>query len=131
MHQAASVYARNAQVTQSPRELEANLLIKAASRLQNVQDDWAIRAPELDDALTYNRKLWTVLATAATEASNPLPREIKQNIGNLAIFVFNRTVDLMMEPTPDRLTILININRQIAAGLRERVGTGPQPAVPA
>jgi flagellar biosynthesis activator protein FlaF len=131
MHQAASVYARNAQVTQSPRELEANLLIKAASRLQNVQDDWAIRSPELDDALTYNRKLWTVLATAATEASNPLPREIKQNIGNLAIFVFNRTVDLMMEPTPERLTILININRQIAAGLRERADAGPQPAVPA
>ncbi|MCG6122308.1 MAG: flagellar biosynthesis regulator FlaF [Microvirga sp.] len=120
MSQGANVYARNAQATQSPRELEANLLIKAASRLQNVQDDWAIRAPELEDALTYNRKLWTILATSATEAENPLPREIKQNIANLALFIFNRTVDLMVQPKPERLGVLININRQIAAGLRER-----------
>jgi len=127
MYQAASVYARNAQVTQSPRELEANLLIKAASRLQNIQDDWAIRAPELDDALTYNRKLWTILATAVTEPTNPLPREIKQNIANLALFIFNRTVDLMIDPKPERLTVLVNINRQIAMGLRTR----PEAAQPA
>jgi flagellar protein FlaF len=127
MYQAASVYARNAQVAQSPRELEANLLIKAASRLQNIQDDWAIRAPELDDALTYNRKLWTILATAVTESTNPLPREIKQNIANLALFIFNRTVDLMIDPKPERLTVLVNINRQIAMGLRTR----PEAAQPA
>lgn len=127
MYQAASVYAKNAQVSQSPRELEANLLMKAASRLQNIQDDWAIRQPELDDALTYNRKLWTILATAATETGNPLPREIKQNIANLSIFIFNRTVDLMIEPKPERLTVLVNINRQIAMGLRTR----PEQPVPA
>lgn len=120
MYQAANVYAKNAQASQSPRELEANLLIKAASRLQNVQDDWEVRFPELEEALAYNRKLWTILATAVTDASNPLPREIKQNIANLAIFIFNRTVDLMIEPKPERLTVLININRQIATGLRTR-----------
>ena len=32
MQQAARAYARVAQATQSPRELEANVLIKAASR---------------------------------------------------------------------------------------------------
>ncbi|TVR12105.1 MAG: flagellar biosynthesis regulatory protein FlaF [Salinarimonadaceae bacterium] len=120
MSQGANVYARNAQATQSPRELEANLLMKAASRLQNVQDDWSVRAPELEEALTYNRKLWTILATSATEAENPLPREIKQNIANLALFIFNRTVDLMIKPRPEGLGVLVSINRQIAAGLRER-----------
>jgi flagellar biosynthesis activator protein FlaF len=120
MYQAASVYAKNAQVSQSPRELEANLLMKAASRLQNIQDDWAIREPELDDALTYNRKLWTILATSATDPENPLPREIKQNIANLAIFIFKRTVDVMIEKKPERLSALVNINRQIAMGLRTR-----------
>lgn len=122
MSQGANVYAKNAQVTQSPRELEAGLLMKAASRLQNVQEDWAVRAPELDDALTYNRKLWTILATSATEPENPLPREIKQNIANLALFIFNRTVDLMVQPRPEGIGVLVNINRQIAAGLRERPG---------
>jgi flagellar biosynthesis activator protein FlaF len=120
MYQAASVYAKNAQVSQSPRELEANLLMKAASRLQNIQDDWAIREPELDDALTYNRKLWTILATSATDADNPLPREIKQNIANLALFIFKRTVDVMIDKKPEQLAALVNINRQIAMGLRAR-----------
>lgn len=118
MLKGASAYARTAQVTQSPRELEANLLMKAASRLQNIKDDWEIRQPELDEALTYNRKLWTILATAATEADNPLPRQIKQNIGNLGIFIFKRTVELTIEPKPEGLAALININRQIAEGLR-------------
>lgn len=127
MLQAANVYAKNAQISQSPRELEANLLMKAASRLQSIKDDWAIREPELDDALTYNRKLWTILATSATEAENPLPREIKQNIANLALFIFKRTVDLMIDKKPEQLGALININRQIAMGLRERAAT-QQPA---
>lgn len=127
MLQAANVYAKNAQISQSPRELEANLLMKAASRLQSIQDDWAIRAPELDEALTYNRKLWTILATSATEASNPLPREIKQNIGNFGIFIFKRTVEMMVEPRPEGLGVLININRQIAAGLRQRPATEQSP----
>ncbi len=118
MQHGANVYAKNAQATQTPRELEAGLLTKAAMRLQNVMDDWAIRQPELEEALTYNRKLWTILATSATEADNPLPREIKQNIANLALFIFNRTVDLMVDPRPEKIDALININRQIAAGLR-------------
>lgn len=129
MLQAANVYAKNAQVSQSPRELEANLLMKAASRLQNIQEDFAIRQPELDDALTYNRKLWTILATSATEAENPLPREIKQNIANLALFIFKRTIDVMIDKKPEQLGALININRQIAAGLRERPAT-EQPPLP-
>ena len=127
MLQAASVYAKNAQVSQSPRELEANLLMKAASRLQSIKDDWAIREPELDDALTYNRRLWTILASSATEAENPLPREIKQNIANLAVFIFKRTVDVMIDKKPEQLSALININRQIAAGLRERPAAAEPP----
>ena len=107
-----------AQATQSPRELEANVLIKAASRLQAIRDDWDGRRAELDDALTFNRKLWTILATSATDAENPLPQAVKDNVASLAIFIFNRTMAVMTEPAPDKLATLININRELAAGLR-------------
>ncbi|HEX2726288.1 MAG TPA: flagellar biosynthesis regulator FlaF [Beijerinckiaceae bacterium] len=107
-----------AQGTQSPRELEANVLIKAASRLQAIRDDWDGRRAELDDALTFNRKLWTILVTSATDAENPLPAAIKNNIANLAIFIFNRTMAVMTEPAPEKLAPLITINRELAAGLR-------------
>ncbi len=118
MQQAATAYSRVAQATQSPRELEATILMKAATRLQAIRDDWEAKQPELDEALTYNRKLWTVLVSSATEATNPLPATIKQNVANLGIFVFNHTVALMSEPRPERLGVLITINRELAAGLR-------------
>ena len=113
-----------AQATQSPRELEAAVLLKAASRLQAVRDDWQGRRSDLDEALTFNRKLWTILVTSVTDADNPLPVAIKNNIANLAIFVFERTITVMTEPGPEKLSALVTINREIAAGLRSQ----PAPA---
>ncbi len=92
--------------------------MKAATRLQMIRDDWNGRRADLDDALTYNRKLWTVLVTSATDADNPLPQAVKNNIANLALFVFNRTLAIASAPAPDKLAVLVNINREVAAGLR-------------
>jgi flagellar biosynthesis activator protein FlaF len=120
MQQAATAYTKVAQATNSPRELEAAILMKAASRFQAIRDDWDGRGRDLFEALTYNRKLWTILVSSATEADNPLPVGVKQNVANLAIFIFNHTLAVMMQPAPERLGILIDINREIAAGLRTK-----------
>ena len=77
----------------------------------------------MDEALTCNRKLWTILVTSVTDADNPLPPAIKNNIANLAIFVFERTITVMTEPGPDKLGALVTINREIAAGLRAQPKT--------
>ncbi len=119
MHnQAALAYGRTAQATIGPRELEAHLLLKAAAKLQAVKEGWSGPGEALREALFYNRKLWTVLAEAATRAENPLPQGLKNNLGSLAVFVFRRTLDAEAQPAPEKLTALININAQIAAGLR-------------
>lgn len=112
--------ARTAQSVVSPRELEASLLIKAATRLQIVADEWSLRARELDEALTYNRRLWTLLVKAVIAEDNPLPVGIKTNILGLANFIFNQTFKIAAEPQPQALGVLIAINRDIAAGLRGR-----------
>ena len=112
--------ARTAQSTVSPRDLEANLLIKAATRLQVVADDWEGRANELDEALTYNRRLWTLLVNAVTAEDNPLPVSIKTNILALANFIFNQTFKVAADPQPQGLNVLVGINRDVAAGLRGR-----------
>ncbi|PSC05214.1 flagellar protein FlaF [Alsobacter soli] len=120
MHYGASAYARTEKAALPPRDLEASLLLKAAARLQALIDDWAGKQDDVDAAITYNRKLWTILATSATEDSNPLPVAIKQNFGRLAFFVFNRSLDIQIAPAPDKIAPLVNINREIAAGLRAR-----------
>jgi flagellar protein FlaF len=112
--------ARTAQATVSPRELEASLLIKAATRLQAVADDWHGRARDLDEALNYNRKLWTLLVSAVIAEDNPLPIGIKQNILALANFIFNHTFRIAADPQPQSVGVLVSINRDIAAGLRGR-----------
>lgn len=119
MNRAAATYASVSQTGLSGRDLEASLLIRAAAQLQSVVDAWEDRQHELGEALLYNRRLWTILATAATEAENPLPLKVKQDLAGLAAFIFKRTIDLQVEPASEKVASLISINRNIAAGLRE------------
>ena len=101
-------------------ELEARALVRTASRLNSIKEKWPVATAELNEALDLNRKLWTILVTGATEESNPLPVEIKQNIFNLAHFIFKHTFAVMAKPSAQSLDILININMNIARGLNEQ-----------
>jgi flagellar protein FlaF len=119
MHYASKAYAKTAKETQPPRELEADLLLKAAAKLQTVHDSWNDKAAAgLTEALAYNRKLWTVFIDAVSQDDNKLPAPVRQNIVNLGMFVMGETFSLMTKPKPNHLTSLIKINRGIAAGLR-------------
>jgi flagellar biosynthesis activator protein FlaF len=125
MSQAHNAYTRIQTQTQSPRELEATILMKAAARLQGIKDNWDARRHDLDEALTYNRKLWTILFTSVTAEDNPMPVEVKVNIAQLANFIFNHTLSMIADERPERLDVLININRNIASGLRTRPDAAP------
>jgi flagellar protein FlaF len=120
MQNAAQAYGAIAKQIVSPRELEADLLLKAASRLQSIFDAWDRKKPDLDEALLYNRKLWSIFLTSVTSSDHPLPVAIRQNVANLGLFVMNQTMTMMSEPRRDQLGSLININRELAAGLLGR-----------
>lgn len=96
------------------------LLMKSATRLKHVQDKWDEDRSDFDAAILYNRKLWTVLSVAATDADNELPHDIKKNIALIAVFIFNRSLDLIFEPQKDALNALIDINQNIAMGLMSK-----------
>ncbi|AVF04922.1 MAG: flagellar biosynthesis regulator FlaF [Devosia indica] len=122
MHQhGAQAYQQTAKVVENPRQRESALLMKAAAGLQKVKDEWDISTTEeLRSALTFNRKLWTIFMSAVTQDDSPLPQEIRQNIANLGMFVMNQTREILYEDVSvtDHLTVLVQLNRQIAAGLR-------------
>lgn len=120
MQNAAQAYSATTKATTNPRNLEATLLIKAAANIQSVQDNWEEEQDALGDALMYNRKLWSVLLDAMTRDENPLPQEIKNNIGSLGVFILNHTLQVQRSPSADQLGILISINQEIAAGLRSQ-----------
>jgi flagellar protein FlaF len=117
MQNAIKAYASAAKETANPRELEALLLLKAASKLQSIYDGWADQPNGLNDAVLYNRRLWTVFLDSVCDETSLLPLSIRQNIANIGIFVMTETVSLMTNPRPSQLHALININRELAAGL--------------
>ena len=116
--QAAQTYQQAATQTASPRNLEAQLLLKSAAKLIQVQENWETEKSNLNVALTYNRRLWSIFLNSVTKEDNPLPKELRENIANLGLFVFNHTLKLVSKPNEHDLSVLININREIAAGLR-------------
>jgi flagellar protein FlaF len=120
MQNAAQAYASVAKQIVNPRELEADLLLKAASRLQTIVDGWERKETELDAALLYNRKLWSIFMISATNTDHALPVDIRQNIANLGLFVMNQTMSMMANPKREQLNPLISINRELAAGLLGR-----------
>jgi flagellar protein FlaF len=120
MTQAAQAYGKTASQTTSPRDLEADLLLQAASQLQSIRDGWESKQSELNAALTNNRKLWSLLVATVTRPENPLPANIRQNVANIGIYVFKQTLTAMTNPKPENLGSLININRELASGLRGR-----------
>jgi flagellar protein FlaF len=122
MQNAAQAYAKTAQATGNPRELEAQLLLRAAAKLQAIKDGNTGIATDIISAIRYNRRLWLVFAGSIGKPENPLPREIKQNVANLANFIVHHSMKLETDTAqaPGQLSVLININREIATGLRAR-----------
>ena len=120
MSNATQAYARTVQTSAPAREIEAQALLKAAMQLQEVQANWDGLDQRVHAALQFNRQLWTIFLSAAQSDENPQPLEVRQQIANIGIFVMNQTVDMQLAPEPHKLNSLIEINRNIAAGLSGR-----------
>jgi flagellar protein FlaF len=120
-HNAALAYQQVGKQTVTPRLLEANLLSRAATQLQLVRDDWENRRDELPGALLFNRKLWNIFLASVTGETSQLPKPLRENVANLGLFVMKQTMALTTQPEAKKLDALININRELAAGLRASV----------
>ncbi|SFO66187.1 flagellar protein FlaF [Cohaesibacter marisflavi] len=116
-HSAARAYQDASSHAGSPREREAALLIKAAAKLQKTKSADTTPA-QLDEALTFNRKIWTLFVGELMSEDHEMPKELRQNLVNLGIFTFNHTLRIMTDPKSATVDSLININRNIAEGLR-------------
>lgn len=117
-NQALSAYSKVAKQTTAPRQLESDLLAKSAANFQRIRDNWEDARSDLNEAILFNRRLWTMFLTTVTRDDNPLPAPIRQNVANLGLFVMNRQREIQANPEAHKLDALININRELAAGLR-------------
>jgi len=104
----------------SGRELEASVLSRAGLMLKSVKDNWD--SPERDqkllEAIKFNQKVWSFFQAELTDPENPLPKNLREDILNLSIFIDKRLFEVLAFPDPEKLAIVIDIDFNIAAGLR-------------
>lgn len=107
-------------VTMSGREIEASVLTKAALKLKDCQNNWDAhdREDKLNDALRFNQRIWSIFQGELSKEDNPLPKKMRLDVLKLSAFVDRRILETMAAPDPEKLGVVININNNIAAGLR-------------
>lgn len=108
----------------SGRELEASVLSRAGLMLKSVKDNW--QSPDRDqrllEAVKFNQKVWSFFQAELSDPDNPLPKNLREDILNLSIFIDKRLFEVMAFPDPEKLSIVIDIDFNIAAGLRTNSG---------
>jgi flagellar protein FlaF len=127
MRNALEAYQTVHKNTSSSRELEAAVLFKAARRLESCVQTWGSEGHDarLDEALRYNLRLWTFFQTELGDPDHPLPVEIRRNLLKLSGFIDRQTFTAMAAPTPELLSPMISVNRNIAAGLAQNPVAAP------
>jgi flagellar biosynthesis activator protein FlaF len=118
--QQLAAYRTVQKITSSGREIEELVLSRAAMKLAEVQNHWDApdRDERLDEALRYNQQIWSIFQGELLKEDNPLPRQLRADILSLSTFIDRRIFEVMASPDPEKLNVIININLNIAAGLR-------------
>jgi len=108
-------------MTMPGRGIEAAVLTKAARKLRECQDNWNIddHDRKLEEALKYNQRIWSIFQVELARADNPLPKQLRCDILRLSGFIDRRIFETLASPSPDKLTMVIRINENLAAGLRD------------
>ena len=125
MQQGIETYVTMQKENLSGRELEASVLTRAGLMIKQVQDNWEApdREAKLLEAIKFNQKVWSFFQAELTDPENPLPKNLREDILNLSIFIDKRLFEAMAYPNKDKLSIVVDIDFNLAAGLR----TTPQP----
>jgi flagellar protein FlaF len=101
---------------ESPRELEYRLFGQVTRALIDAAACDPLDVKTRMDALDWNRRLWSTLATDCASEENTLPNPVRAQIISLSLWV-NRHTSAVMQKTED-FEPLIELNRIIMQGLQ-------------
>jgi len=74
----------------------------------------------LASALDQNLRIWVGIRTLVSQAENPLPISIKDNLIRLSSFVAQKTFEMQNGANAKTIDALTNANLQISEGLLEK-----------
>jgi flagellar biosynthesis activator protein FlaF len=116
----AQTYARTP-LPGNPARTEAWALLEAARLMAAAKDKGR---EEILAAVRKNWRLWTIFQVSLVDADCKLPDPVRGNLLGLANFIDRHVAQILADPDPKHLDVLIHINRQIGEGLLEGMRAG-------
>ena len=101
--------------TESPREMEYRLFGQVTRALMHASTVDASDIATRIDALDWNRRLWSTLATDCSDPGNAMPMALRAQIISLSLFVGKHSSAIMRGS--ESFDVLIDLNRSIMQGL--------------
>jgi flagellar protein FlaF len=111
-------YQKAAAQAENPRESEYRLFGQVTRALMAAAQTDASDVRTRMDALDWNRRVWSALATDCAAPSNALPVEVRARIISLSLWVSRHTSLVMRRE--EEIEPLIDVNRIIMQGLSGR-----------
>jgi len=108
-------YAQTSNRTETPREMEYRLFGQVTRALMHAATVDKSDVKTRIEALDWNRRLWSVLATDCSDSDNQLNNPLKAQIISISLFVGKHSSAVMRGE--DDFEALIDINRSIMQGL--------------
>ena len=104
---------------ETPRETEYRLFAQVTRALIEASTLPRIEIAKRMDALDWNRRVWTFMASDCANDNNSLPDQLRASIISLAIFVDKYSSQVMQKN--EEIEPLIDINRSIMQGLQSQI----------
>ncbi len=104
----------------SGRQVEISILEMAAGKLRTClgESGEVVWSSQLDEALRFNQKIWDVFTADWSNPDCPLDKSLRENLMSLSVFVKKRTFSIMAKPSRPGLSALVELNDNLAEGLR-------------
>lgn len=109
-------YQNAARKTETPRQTEYRAFATATRGLIDASSLPETEVGRRAEALSQNRRLWSLLAADCSAEGNSLPQGLRAQIISLSIFVDRHSSAIMRQGAS--FDVLIDINRSIMQGLQ-------------
>lgn len=107
------------QRVETPRETEYRLFSCVTRAMMDVAELPKTEISKRMDALDWNRRVWTFMASDCADDGNGLPDQLRASIISLSLFVGKYTSAVMQ--SGEDIETLIDINRSIMQGLSSQI----------
>ena len=101
--------------SENPRQAEYRLFGEVTRALMEASTLDAAEAGKRMDALDWNRRLWSALATDCSDPDNSLPKPLRAQIISISLWVSRHTSAVMRRE--EEIEPLVEINRMVMQGL--------------